>query len=54
MKKVQVQLRLPTHLIHHIKRVAKAAGVTPTQVYNVMMALAVLRPDAAHPPQEKK
>lgn len=37
-----VELRLPMELVNRTKRVAKLAGVTPTQAYNVILAVAVL------------
>lgn len=37
-KKVQVTLRLPLAVMERVRRVAKVAGVTPTQVYVVLLA----------------
>ena len=42
-KTKEVKLRLPPATIRHIERVAKLANVTPTQVYNVILALTVLQ-----------
>ena len=38
----QVTLRLPQETISHVARVAKRAGVSPTQVYNVFLAAYIL------------
>lgn len=37
-KTKQVQVRLPRTVIERVRRVAKVAGVTPTQVYVVLLA----------------
>lgn len=37
-----VTLRLPQSTIRHVARVAKMAGVSPTQVYNVFLAAYIL------------
>lgn len=39
--KVNVNLRLPLTVIERVRRVAKVAGVTPTQVYVVLLANAI-------------
>lgn len=36
-----IKLRLPTATIQRIAAIAKLASVTPTQVYNVLLALHV-------------
>ena len=38
MTQKQIQLRLPIEVMEKVKAIAKIAGVTPTQVYNVMLA----------------
>ena len=38
MTQKQIQLRLPIKVMEKVKAIAKIAGVTPTQVYNVMLA----------------
>ena len=38
----QVTLRLPQSTITHVAKVAKVAGVSPTQVYNVFLAAYIL------------
>jgi hypothetical protein len=38
MKTKQVTVRLPKETITHVAKVAKMAGVSPTQVYNVLLA----------------
>lgn len=38
MKKKQVTLRMPKHVIARVAEIAKAAGVPPTVVYNVLLA----------------
>lgn len=42
MKQKQVTLRLPQEVISRVAKVAKMAGVSPTQVYNVFLAATVL------------
>jgi hypothetical protein len=37
-KKTNVTLRLPKPIVERVRRVAKIAGVTPTQVYVVLLA----------------
>lgn len=37
-KTIQVNLRLPLTVIDRVKRTAKLASVTPTQVYRVLLA----------------
>lgn len=37
-KKTNVTLRLPKTVVDRVRRVAKVAGVTPTQVYVVLLA----------------
>lgn len=46
----QVTVRMPQKTITRIAKIAKLARVSPTQVYNVMMASYILStaPDAAH------
>lgn len=54
----QVQLRLPLRTMRLIEQAAKLANVTPTQVYNVILAMAIVRESAADrleaPQQEGK
>ena len=37
----QIHVSLPIATVEQIKKIAKLAGVTPTQVYNVIIAMAV-------------
>lgn len=39
----QIQIRLPVSTIKTVEAIAKLAGVTPTQVYNVMLAMSIIR-----------
>ena len=48
MKKIQVQIRLPIDVLRRLKRVAKLADVTPSQVYCVLLACNVVSGDAAN------
>lgn len=38
-RRKQVTLRLPVEVIKAVKRVAADAGVSPTEVFNVLLAL---------------
>jgi len=42
-KTKQVKLRMPKEMIERIAAIAKLADVTPTQVYNVLVAMHVLK-----------
>lgn len=55
-KKAQVTLRLPLTVIERVRRVAKIAEVTPTQVYVVLLAyqMEVNRELASSQPQMGK
>lgn len=55
MKTKQVTVRLPQTTITHIAKLAKLAGVSPTQVYNVLLAAYVITlRDAASPGSAKE
>lgn len=45
----QVTLRLPQSTISHVAKVAKLAGVSPTQVYNVFLAAYILGLERSEP-----
>lgn len=55
-KNKQLTVRLPLTVIERVRRVAKVAGVTPTQVYVVILAMQMEahRSDAASRLQEEK
>ncbi len=52
----QVTMRLPVHVMQQIAEIAKVAGVSPTQVYNVLLAMYVVRhrDDAPRPSHEQE
>lgn len=47
-KKKQITVRLPKRVIWQVEQVAKLAGVTPTQVYNVLLSAYIAN---THEPQ---
>lgn len=49
----QVTLRLPQSTISHVAKVAKLAGVSPTQVYNVLFAAYILEVQARAEPRSE-
>lgn len=53
MSNKQVTLRLPQTTIEHIAKVAKMAGVSPTQVYNVFLAAYILGLERSQPQGER-
>lgn len=48
----QVTVRLPQSTISHVAKVAKLAGVSPTQVYNVFLASYIMGMQRSEPQRD--
>ncbi len=54
MKRKLVTVRMPKEVERFVARVAKLAGTSPTNVYNMMLATAIVHLDIRRPTSTRK